>query len=71
MESGQSQPRRKRGQGQKAVNRLSEKPLKRNMVIRCSDELYRAALEAAKRQQCSLSDYVRHLILTDIKKAAG
>ena len=69
MESGQSEPRRKRGQGQKAVNRLSEQPLKRNMVVRCSDELYQGALEAAKRKQCSLSDYVRQLILVDLKQA--
>ncbi len=69
MESGQTQPRRKRGQGQKAVNRLSQQPLTRNMVIRCSDELYQAALEAAKRHDCSLSDYVRQLILVDIKQA--
>jgi hypothetical protein len=43
----------------------------RNLVIRCSDELYAAARSAATRKDVSLSDYVRHLIIRDVERARG
>jgi len=41
------------------------------MVIRCSDELYRIAIQQAKGQNASLSDYVRRLILEDLQENPG
>ena len=64
-----SQVKRKRGQGAKATKRLGEDPLAKNIVVRCSDELYEAARSAAVSNSVSLSDYVRSLILSDLGKA--
>lgn len=57
---------RRRGQGALATRRLGTEILARNMVVRCSDELYEAARQAASSNAISLSDYVRDLILKDI-----
>ena len=65
-----TQPRRPRGQAKQATVRLGEAPLTRNLVIRCSEELYETAVRLAKEQQSSLSDYVRRLILTDLEREA-
>lgn len=62
-----TQPRRPRGQAKQATVRLGAAPLNRNLVIRCSDELYDTAVELAKQRESSLSDYVRRLILEDLR----
>jgi hypothetical protein len=71
MNSAPTEPRRPRGQAKKATVRLGAAPLTRNMVIRCSDELYRIAIQQAKGQNASLSDYVRRLILEDLQENPG
>ena len=62
---------RRRGQAARATERLGEERLERNMVVRCSDELYRVATEAARGQRITLSDYVRSLIIRDVGPRLG
>ena len=70
MESTSVPPSR-RGQAALATRRLGSDRLDRNMVIRCSDELYLAArAEAASRNE-SLSDYVRDLLIRDIQRTSA
>jgi hypothetical protein len=64
----QSPVKRRRGQWAKATKRLGDETLAKNIVVRCSDELYQAARAAATSGNVSLSDYVRSLILTDLEK---
>ena len=62
---------RRRGQGAKATQRLGENCLQKNMVIRCSDELYSAAGSIARAHDVSLSDYIRSLIIRDLHSRSG
>ncbi len=66
MEQEKESPGRQRGQGFRATRRLADTPLERNMVVRCSDQLYQAARSAAGRRSVTLSDYVRDLIIQDV-----
>lgn len=68
MVDGNTAPRRPRGQGFRATKRLSETPLERNMVVRCSDMLYEAARDVASAHHVTLSDYVRDLIIRDVEQ---
>lgn len=70
MESTSVSPSR-RGQAVLATRRLGSDRLDRNMVIRCSDELYRAARAAAANRNESLSDYVRGLLIRDIQRPSA
>lgn len=67
MSTTPTQPRRPRGQAKRATVRLGPAPLTKNLVIRCSDELYETAVGQARSQERSLSDYIRRLILDDLK----
>jgi predicted HicB family RNase H-like nuclease len=68
MADANESPRRPRGQGCRATRRLSETPLEKNMVVRCSDALYEAAQNLASEQNVTLSDYVRELIIRDVER---
>jgi hypothetical protein len=39
------------------------------MVVRCSDRLYEAAQHIASAHHVTLSDYVRDLIIQDVRRA--
>ena len=69
MEQGNVASGRHRGQGFRATVRLTDTPLERNMVVRCSDQLYQAARTAAGTRRVTLSDYVRELIIQDIQRS--
>jgi predicted HicB family RNase H-like nuclease len=70
MADAKKSPRRPRGQGYRATKRLSETPLDKNMVVRCSDTLYEAAQNVASAHDITLSDYVRELIIRDVEKSS-
>jgi predicted HicB family RNase H-like nuclease len=69
MEHSERTVARQRGQGFRATRRLTDLPLERNMVVRCSDQLYQAARSAAGERSVSLSDYVRELIIQDVQRS--
>ena len=71
MEKEKETPGRQRGQGFRATRRLADTPLERNMVVRCSDELYQAARSAAGKRSVTLSDYVRELIIQDVQQSTS